>query len=205
MRCGRKGFQYASRRRTQTQGGFRQHKGNSDAIGIALVLPKIRYGSEESCMIEKKNKVIFSLGSIILTVMAGAIVTFSMYSLIQNSFFKTTVAHEMELMQIMETLGSQLIDLRLENLKSEMQDAAEQYGGRLASASEEEIEQLLSTLRSESGDRDYCYQTGEKQYYSSQLQESDMLQIDLSQVWEGDTVIFFPDLNGNFLAKPKNL
>lgn len=154
-------------------------------------------------MIEKKNKMVFSLGSIILTVIAGAIVTFSMYSLIQNSFFKTTVAHEMELMQIMETLGSQLIDLRLGNLKSEMQDAAKQYGGRLASASEEEIERLLSTLTSEGGDRDYCYQTGEKQYYSSQLQESDMLQIDLSQVWEGDTVIFSPDLFKISLQNPK--
>lgn len=146
-------------------------------------------------MIEKKNKVVFSFGIIVVIIMTGAIVTFLMYSLIQNSFFKTTVTHEMELMQIMETLGSQLLDSRLENLKFEVENTAKQCSENLIYASEEEIKQTLSTLSSEGSERNYCYQTREKQYYSNHLQESDILQIDLTQAWEGNTVIFSPDFN----------
>lgn len=142
-----------------------------------------------------------SCGVIVIIVMAGAILTFSMYALIQNNFFKTTVTHEMELMQIMETLGSQLLDSRLKNLKSDLESTAQQYGERLLSASAAQentrkvIAQALSALTAPSSERYYCYQTAEKQYYSSQFQASDTLQIDLAQVWAGDTVVFSPDFN----------
>lgn len=122
--------------------------------------------------------------------------TFSMYSLIQKSFFKKTVTHEMELMQIMETLGSQLLDSHLESLKSELENTVEQYGGKLILASEEEMEQTLLEISAEGSEKNYCYQTREKQYYGSRFQKEDALEIDLSQVWEGNTVIFSPDFNG---------
>lgn len=146
-------------------------------------------------MKEKNNTVKFSLWITTITILTGAIMTFSMYSLIQKSFFKTTVTHEMELMQIMETLGSQLIDSRLENLKSELEDTAKQYGKNFIFASEKEIEQTLATIASEKSEGNYCYLTKEKQYYSSGLEENDILQVDLSQVWKGNTVIFSPDFN----------
>lgn len=146
-------------------------------------------------MIEKKNTVKFSFWITTVIILAGAIVTFSMYFLIQNSFFKTTVTHEMELMQIMETLGSELLDSRLGDLKSELEDKAEQYGGELVRASDEEIEQILSTITSEESERNYCYQTRDKQYYDNQFQENDTLQINLSRTWEGETVLFSPDFN----------
>lgn len=146
-------------------------------------------------MIEKKNKVIFSFGMMIFAIITGAAVTFFMYSLIQDSFFKATVTHEMELMQIMEALGSQLLDSRLEKLKSELEDTAKQHGADLTAASEKAIEQTLFALASAKSDRDYCYQTEETQYYSSRIGESDVLQLDLSRIWEGNTVIFSPDFN----------
>lgn len=158
-------------------------------------------GSEEQGMTEKKKKAALSCSVIVIIVMAGAMLTFSMYSLIQNNFFKTTVTHEMELMQIMETLGSQLLDSRLKDLKSDLESTAQQYSERLLSASagqentRKAIAQALSALTIPSSERYYCYQTAEKQYYSSQFQASDTLQIDLAQAWAGDTVVFSPDFN----------
>lgn len=146
---------------------------------------------------EKNNKVRFSLGIIVLIIMTGTIVTFFMYSLIQDNFYKTTITHEIELMEIMEDLGSQLLDSRLEDLKSETKNIAEEYSENLIYASEEEIEQILFNLSLNNRERMYCYTTKEKLYYSSQFQENDFLQINLSQVWEGDTVIFSPDFNEN--------
>lgn len=137
----------------------------------------------------------FSLGIILVIIMTGVIVTFFMYSLVQDSFFKTTVTHEMELMQIMENLGSQLLDSRLEDLKSKTENIAGEYSETLIYATDAEIEQTLSSLTSINNERMFYYITKEKQYYSSQLQENDLLQIDLSQVWDGDTIIFSPDFN----------
>lgn len=153
--------------------------------------------AENTGMKEKNDTVKFSFWITTVIILAGAIVTVTMYTLIQKSFFETTVTHEMELMQIMETLGSELVDSRLEDLKSGLENTAKQYGKSLVSGSEEEIEQTLSAMASENREQKYCYQTREKQYFSGQLQEHDMLQADLSQVWEGDTVIFSPDFNEN--------
>lgn len=144
---------------------------------------------------EKNNTVKFSFSIVVVIIMAGAIVTYFMYSLVQDSFFKTTVTHEMELMQIMEDLGSQLLDSRLEDLKSEMKDTAKQYSDALIYSTDAEIEQTLSRLTLGNNERMVCYMTRDKQYYSSQFHENDSLQIDLTQVWEGNTVIYSPDFN----------
>lgn len=151
--------------------------------------------AENSDMREKNDTVKFSLWITTAIILTGVIVTFAMYSLIQKSFFETTVTHEMELMQIMENLGSQLMDSRLENLKSELENTAKEYRKNLVSASEEEIEQALLAMATDKSGRNYCYQTRENQHCSGQFQENDMLQIDLSRVWEGNTVVFSPDFN----------
>lgn len=143
---------------------------------------------------EKNNTMKFSLSIIAVIVMTGAIVTYFMYSLIQDSFFKTTITHEMELMQIMEDLGSQLLDSRLDDLKSETENIAEEYSETLIYATDAEIKQTLLRLTSDNNER-MVYMTKDKQFYSSQLHENDLLQIDLTQVWEGNTVIFSPDFN----------
>lgn len=146
-------------------------------------------------MIEKNGTVKFSLRIAAVIILAGAIVTFSMYTLIQNSFYKATVNHEMELMLIMESLGSQLIDSRLKGLKSELEDAAAQYREELVRGGRETLEQTLFSIYQKKGGLNYSYQTLEKRYDCGQFQEEDILQPDLTKAWEGETLLFAPDFN----------
>lgn len=152
---------------------------------------------ENKNMIDKNGTVKFSAWVTSVVILVGAIVIFSMYSLIQRSFFKATVTHEMELMQIMETLGGQLIDSRLKGLKSGLEDIAEQYREELVFGAEEEIEQTLLSIALEKNRLSYSYFTKDKQYYGEQLYEDEIAQMDLTMVLAGETVLFAPDFDEN--------
>lgn len=151
--------------------------------------------TENRNMLEKKDTVKFPVWITLFIILTGAIVTISMYSLIQGSFFKATVTHEMELMQIMEKLGSQLIDSRIKGLKFGLEDTARQYREELVSAPKEEIEPILSSMVLGEDGLGYCYQTQEARYCDSLFNEENVLSIDLAKVWEGETVLFAPDFN----------
>lgn len=146
-------------------------------------------------MVEKNGTAKFSLRIVLVIVLAGAIVTFSMYVLIQNSFFKATVNHEMELMLIMEKLGSQLIDTRLKGLKTGLEDKATQYREELVLGGQEEIEQALFSISQKEGGVNYSYRTREERYEYGQFREEDILEIDLTEAWEGKAVLSAPDFN----------
>lgn len=148
-------------------------------------------------MDEKKNRSKFTFWIITVIILFGAVITFSMYSLIQKSFFQATVTHEMELMQIMETLGSQLIDTRLKGLKSGLEDTAKKYREELTLADEEAVEQILASAAVEKGALNYCYQTQEKRYCGNLLYKAEVLPMDLTEVWAGKTVLFSPDFDEN--------
>lgn len=149
-------------------------------------------------MMEKKDTAKFSVWIISIIILVGAVVTVSMYVLIQRSFFQTTVKHEMELMQIMEALGSQLMDSRLKGLKSELEDTAKQYREELVfAAGEEETKQILSFIAQEKTRLNYSYQTREKRYSGQQLYEEDFIQMNLDKAWAGETIVFAPDFDKN--------
>lgn len=140
-------------------------------------------------MVEKNGTAKFSLRIVLAIVLAGAIVTFSMYTLIQNSFYKATVNHEMELMLIMEKLGSQLIDTRLKGLKTGLEDKATQYRKELVLGGQEEIEQALFSISEKEGGVNYSYQTREERYEYGQFREEDILEIELTEAWGGESRI----------------
>lgn len=149
---------------------------------------------------EKKNTLRFSVG-MLLIIIVGAVVAFTMYYLIQKSFLQATRAHEMELMQIMERLGSQLMDSRLKDLKVKLEGTATQYGEELFLAAEDEKEQILSSIVLSEDGLGYCYQTLDKQYWGGQSYKDDVTKIDLTEAWAGKTVLFSPDFNekGNYI------
>lgn len=131
----------------------------------------------------------------------GAVLSYSMYVVIQRSFFQAAVAHEMELMCTMESLGSKLIDSRLHDLKAGAENMAEQYSKVLLSGSGEENTKTLSSIDLGEYSVSYCYQTEEGLYGGRQVERDYIEQLDLSEAWEGKTVLIDPDFDeeGNYI------
>lgn len=156
----------------------------------------------------KRNKKFIAGGSVRLSVViaatmiiVGATLSLAMYLLIQKSFFQATVRHEIELTRIMESLGIQLIDSRLRDLKAEMENLADQYGEVLTADADNEKETLLSDIRLGEYNLNYCYQTREQLFCGDQFQSDYVAQLDLSDAWKGNTVVFAPDFDeeGNYI------
>lgn len=132
-------------------------------------------------------------------IIVGAALSFSLYFVIQKSFFRATVSHEMELMRIMETLGSRLVDSRLHDLKMEAENTAAQFAEDVRSGIKEE--EALSSIKLEDDRLNYCYQTRDELIVGEQFHGDYAAQLDLTKVWEGETVLFSPDFDAeeNFI------
>lgn len=143
----------------------------------------------------KKETVRFSVAIAAVIIIVGALLSFLMYFVIQKSFFQATVNHEMELMKIMESLGIQLIDSKLYDLKEETEDTARQYGEALIYGSAEEKTAVLSSMKMNADRLNYCYQTKDGLFCGKQFHGEYAAQLDLSEVWEGKTVLFSPDFD----------
>lgn len=156
-------------------------------------------GLEKKVIKREKNKFSIIIGAVIILV--GALLSFSMYFVIQRSFFQIAVEHEKELMRIMESLGSQLVDYRLYGLKEETENFAKQYKETLLYGADEEKIALLSAVKPGEYRRSYCYQASNARYCGGLFYEDYITQLDLSEVWEGKTVLFSPDFDaeGNYI------
>lgn len=149
----------------------------------------------------RKDAVTFSIAIAVIIIIFGASLSYFMYSVIQKSFFKTTVEHEEELMLIMESLGSQLVDCRLQDLKSKTEGTAERYAEALVKGSEDEKIEVLSSIKLGSNRLNYCYQTNNKLYIGEQFNGAFASVLNLSEAWAGETVLFSPDFDadGNYI------
>lgn len=157
----------------------------------------MKYGKTDG----RKDAVGFLFGIAAVIIILGAILSCAMYVVIQKSFFQATVTHEMELMRIMEQLGSQVTDDRLHDLKAKTKAAAEQYGEELIAGTAEEKIELLSSMELDEYRLNFCYQTRDGLYQGRQFQGNRISQLDLSEAWEGSTVLFSPDFDeeGNYI------
>ena len=133
-------------------------------------------------------------------IIVGAALSFSLYFVIQKSFFEAGVSHEMELMSIMESLGSSLVDSRLEDLKTDTENAAERFAEKAGAGTENDIKETLSSLAREE-ELNYCYRTREELFAGEQFNGDFAAQLDLTEAWEGKTVLFPPDFDaeGNYI------
>lgn len=144
---------------------------------------------------EKKHITKFPFWVVAIIIFVAVVVTFSMSFLINRGFLKAARTHEMELMQIMGAIGSQLMDTRLKILKDNLKFTAMQYGDALIQADDVEREKILSSILLEQDELGYCYQTSEKQYYSGKHYETHISQEDIADAWAGETVLISPDFN----------
>lgn len=138
---------------------------------------------------------------IAIIIIIGGILSFFTYFVIQKSYYKSAVNHEIELLGIIESLGSQLIDGRLFELKTDAQDAAWELQEVLVSGSSKEREEALSSLDPKEYQLGWCYQTNENIFYGSDVYTDYIAQLDLSKIWDGESVLFAPDFDaqGNYI------
>lgn len=134
-------------------------------------------------------------------VLVGAVLSLLMYGMIQNSFFQAATSHEMELMRIMQGLGSELMDARLRDLKENARETARQYGKKLANSDGAETEEILSDIGLQEHRLNYCYRTKNASYAGRQFSGDYAAGLDISRVWKGETVLFDPDFDaeGNYI------
>lgn len=150
---------------------------------------------------DKKGIVKIPLMVVVGVLVIGIALSACMHAVIQKSFFQAAVTHEIELIRIMELLGSQLTDSRLYDLKAEAENTADQYSQVLLYGSEKEKEEALSAIKLEAFRLNYCYQTKEKLFCGRQFHGTYAAELDLSEAWEGKTVLFSPDFDaeGNYI------
>lgn len=149
----------------------------------------------------KRDTIRFSINIAAVIIIVGAVLSFSMYTVIQKSFFKVTAEHEMQLMSIMETIGSQLIDFKLNGLKQETEYIAGEYGEILLNGTEDSRKTTLASIEMKEHQLNYSFMTSEELFSVSQLYGNYIESLNLSEVWDGNTKLFSPDFddNGNYI------
>lgn len=140
------------------------------------------------------QSVILLAGGILLV---GLILSLTMYAVIQKSFYQATSSHEIELMGILETLGSQLVDSKIHTLKRDTEDAARQWETALT-GDPAQVEAFLSSLTLSDDQLNYCYQSKEALYCGSQFPGDFVAGLDLSAAWAGESVLFSPDFDQDY-------
>lgn len=143
----------------------------------------------------KKNVNRFSAIILAVIILAGAALSVSMYYVIQKSFFQASVAHEMELMSIMEHLGNIVMDFRLKTVKTEVKSISEQYGELIQSSEDKERTKLLDSIKHKEDVLGYCYYSGEKWFSDGEDYTSYAAGLDISKVWMGETLVMSPDFD----------
>lgn len=149
----------------------------------------------------KKDTVRFSITIAGVIIIFGALLSFGMYFVIDRSFFQATAAHEVKLMSIMEKIGSQLIDYKLRDIKEDAQNVAKQFEEMSEGSAKEHKQEILSMLPLGEYGLNYCYQTRQELYTDGRFNGDYAALLDLSQAWEGKTVLFSPDFDeeGNYI------
>lgn len=142
----------------------------------------------------RKQGVRFTAVILITIIFTGALLSFSMYDMIQKSFFQSSLTHEMELMRIMERLGAQVMDFRLKTLKEEVESIAVQFGEELMSGAKEE-EELLSMIEPKQDVLGCYYQTRESLYTDNRYDGDYLAGLDLSKAWAGEILLISPDFD----------
>lgn len=144
---------------------------------------------------DSNNTLKFSLllaGGILLV---GAVLSLTLYVAIQKSFFQATVGHETELTRVIEALGCRVIDSKLHALKQDARDSARQVAPSLTGGAED-VEGLLTALPLKDHQYNYCYQTRQALFRGRQFNGDYLADLDLSQAWAGETLLFSPDFDG---------
>lgn len=168
-------------------------QGYNDSMQTIFGHKGVSVDMKRAAVTKNKGTLKHSVGVISFIILLGILVTSSMYYLIQKNFLHATRNHEMELMQVMEMLGSQLMDSRFKSLKTEVEFISIQYGNDLLLASDEEREKILSSIALGKDGLSYSYQTHEKEFWGEKHYKNLISQSDLAPVWEGETILFSPD------------
>lgn len=135
-------------------------------------------------------------------ILAGLTICIGLYYAVQKSFFEATFSHETAMMQVMEELGSEMVDSKIRLLKHEIKNTASHYEKRLAEEDVGKKEKILSDLGPRQGRLGYCYQTKESLYCGKQISEEYIQRLDLKKVWQsGEITLFDPDFDvrGNYI------
>lgn len=137
------------------------------------------------------------LGTLVGVVLLSILLCRGMYQIIQNSFYEMGVKHEVDSMTIMQTMGSELVDIKLRDLKESAEKKTKAYAFQLYSRTQEKRQRLLADIELEEDRLGYCYYSDKKLIYGNpKLQNTYVESLDLDSILSsGETKIFDADFD----------
>lgn len=143
------------------------------------------------------------IGIFVGITLLGMLLCRGMYIIIRDSFYEIAIEHELDTMSIMQSMGSQLVDVHLRKLKTGVEQKAEKYAEPLSTGSEQERTELLSDIRQGGASIGYCFWSEDGIAYGEGVSsEAYIEQLDLNDVKNtGEIKVFDPDFDaeGNYV------
>lgn len=151
----------------------------------------------------KSKRLLTYAGTLSVIALLGIILCKGIYTVIQNTFYELGIAHEVDMLAIMKSVGSEMVDAKLWEVKSKAEHKAEIYAEKLSAGTQQEIEKLLAEIERETYRLGYCYYSEEGMVYGSPAMQNDYVNnLDLGRVKQnGETMVYDPDFdeNGNYV------